>query len=226
MKNIAIDSSSLITISDSCLIRILKHLSDSEGISFIIPQSVYYESVEKPLKIKKFELNAVRIRDAVEEGYLKVAKTTQTVRQKMLELNEIASSLCTAKGKRIKLIDLGEAETLAMMKENNAGLLVIDERTTRMLIEEPENVVHFLERRHKSRVDLDFGALKRFRELFGGIRIVRSVELIALAYETGAFEKELHKSKQSLEAALYSAKFGGCAVSFEEINDFMKKVGS
>ncbi|HZX33812.1 MAG TPA: hypothetical protein VFF09_00365 [archaeon] len=226
MKNIAIDSSSLITISDSCLIRILKHLSDSEGISFIIPQSVYYESVEKPLKIKKFELNAVRIRDAVEDGYLKVAKTTQTVRQKMLELNEIASSLCTAKGKRIKLIDLGEAETLAMMKENNAGLLVIDERTTRMLIEEPENVVHFLERRHKSRVDLDFGALKRFRELFGGIRIVRSVELIALAYETGAFEKELHKSKQSLEAALYSAKFGGCAVSFEEINDFMKKVGS
>lgn len=221
---VVLDSSSLITFSDNCLIKILKHLSEKEGIEFIIPQSVYIESVETPLKIKRFELNAIRIRDAVEEGFIKVVKTSQNTSALLARMERITHDLCSCQGKPIRLVHAGEAETLALIREINAGILAIDERTTRMLIEEPQNIMRFLEKRHQCKVVVDAKALEEFRGEFGGIRIVRSVELVALAYADGAFQMEIHGSKQALEAALYAAKFAGCAVSFNEIEAYVKRV--
>jgi len=224
MTQIVVDSSSLITISGNCFINLLKHLTEQEKISFLMPESVYYESVQKPVKIKRFELNAIRIRDCVEEGYLKLIKTTPSIKRTMEELSTVSANIYNVKGKNFRLIDLGEAETLALMKEINSELLLIDERTTRMLIEEPQNVLEFLQRRHRCNVEFDHESIQKFSDLFGKIKIIRSVELIALSYENGCFAKEMHKTKQALEAALYAAKFAGCAVSFEEIKGFLKNV--
>jgi len=224
MTEIVVDSSSIITLSNSCLIRIMKHLTDSKNINFIIPESVYLESVKNPVKIKKYELNAVRVRDAVEEGYLKVRKTTPGVRKSMAEMDKIATDFCKSKGRPIKLIDLGEAEALALLKETGSKTMMIDERTTRMLIENPENITRFLERKHHTQINLNQNAVRKLREFVGEINFIRSVELIAFAYETGDFAKELHSSKQALEAALYGAKFSGCAVSFDEIKNYLRQV--
>lgn len=224
MKKIVVDSSSLITMSDSCIIKMMQYLSEIENIRFVIPESVYYESVERPLQIKRFELNAIRIRTAVQSGYMEIAKTTPAVKKSMQELNTVTANIMSADGKKIHLINLGEAETLALMKEIDSRILLIDERTTRMLIEEPENVMAFLERKHKSKITLDKGEMSKFRKLFDEIHVIRSVELIALAYEDGAFEKEIIKTKQSLEAALFAAKYGGCAVSAKEIKSFLQGV--
>src|SRR3989338_2977355 len=92
-NKIVVDSSSLITIYDSCIMKIVKNVSEREKISFIIPESVYVESVENPLHIKKYELNAIRIRDAVDEGYLKVAKSTQATREWMERLGKISATI-------------------------------------------------------------------------------------------------------------------------------------
>jgi len=219
---VVVDSSSLITLSGSCLIRILKHISKSRGITFIIPESVYNESVKRPLKIMHYELNAIRIRDAVEEGYLQVARTTPGIKKSMEEFSRVSAQLCTTRGRKITLINEGEAETLALLKELDSSVLMIDERTTRMLIEEPENVVSFLEYRNKCRVKLNKANLETFRKFLSKIKVIRSVEAIALAYEDGSFANELHKSKQALEAALFAAKFGGCAVNISEIRDFLR----
>jgi len=222
--NIVVDSSSLITLSSSCLIKTLKNLSESKGLVFTIPESVYYESVKRPMNVKRFELNAVRIRDAVDEGYLKVQKATPNMREKIIKLSKITENLCFSEGKQIRLIDLGEAEALALLKETESRALMIDERTTRMLIEEPQNIRDFLEKRHRKKITLNQQALTEFREYTKGIRVMRSVELIALAYDNDGFKGELRRSKQALEAALYSAKFAGCAVSFEEIKEYLKNV--
>jgi len=224
MTQIVVDSSSLITLSGNCFIKLLKHLTEQEKISFLMPESVYYESVQKPIKIKRFELNAVRIRDIVEEGYLKLIRTTPNIKKTMEELSTVSANIYNVKGKNFRLIDLGEAETLALMKEINSELLLIDERTTRMLIEEPQNVLEFLQRRHRCNVEFDNDSIQKFSNLFGKIKIIRSTELIALSYENGCFAKEMHRTKQALEAALYAAKFAGCAVSFEEIKSFLKNV--
>ncbi|MEM4257285.1 MAG: hypothetical protein QXD98_02915 [Candidatus Diapherotrites archaeon] len=220
-KVIVVDSSSIITISDNCLIKIIKHLSEMNGITFVIPESVYEESVIHPLSIKQYEFNAIRIKDAVEEGYLKIIKTSQNVKNMMEIINDVSYGICYANGKPIRLIQRGETEALALAKDLKAKILLVDERTTRMLIEDPYSMRTFLENRHKKKITIQTETAKKFMNMFNDINIVRSVELIALAYETGAFEKEVHKSKQSLEASLWAAKFSGCAVSEEEIYEYL-----
>ena len=211
-------------MSDSCFIALFKHLKEREKVSFIIPESVYYESVERPLKIKRFELNAVRIKNAVENGFLEIAKTTPEIKNMMNELSTITADLCRADGKKITLINKGEAETLALMKEINSKILLIDERTTRMIIEEPQNLMSFLQHRHKCKITINNGRMDEFKSFFTNINVIRSVELIALAYDDGAFEMQMKKSKQALEAALFAAKYAGCAVSAKEIKDYLQGI--
>src|SRR3989344_88064 len=220
-KKFVLDSSTIITISDNCLIRVMKNLAQKENISFIIPQSVYTESVETPIRIRKYELNAIRIRDAVDEGYIRVQKSTPQLRARLERLQSLADNLCTFNGERMRLLQLGEMETLALMREINADALGIDERTTRMLIEEPRNLLGFLRKRHEGKILLNDSALSEFAREYGNIKIVRSAELIALAYEDGSFGQELHTSKQALEAALFAAKYGGGAGSADGIKKNM-----
>ncbi|HLC93043.1 MAG TPA: hypothetical protein VJH23_05035 [archaeon] len=223
-KKIVLDSSTLITISDNCMMKVMKALSERENISFIIPESVYAESVQTPMKIRRFGLNAIRIRDAVEEGYVKIAKATPQTRQRLERLEQISQNLCTFNGEKMILLHLGEMETLALHREIGADALAIDERTTRMLIEEPEGLLSFLRKRHHGKIIMNTAQLGEFRREYGGIKIIRSTELISLAYSDGSFAEEIHATKQALEAALFAAKFGGCAVSFEEIKSYMGKI--
>ncbi|HLC79755.1 MAG TPA: hypothetical protein VJG83_05035 [archaeon] len=222
-KKFILDSSSIITISDNCFIKVLKHLAQKENITFIIPESVYKESVLTPLNIKRFELSAIRIQDAVTDGYIQVAKTTESVKGKMQRIEAITDRLCSFEGSPLRVVHRGETETLALLKELGAQMLVIDERTTRMLIEEPSNIIRFLQKKYPG-INVNKQAINEFRNEYGDIKVCRSVELIALAHENGTLEREIHKSNRSLEACLYAAKFAGCAVSFDEISKYMKRV--
>ncbi|MBT4596898.1 MAG: hypothetical protein HOC95_02870, partial [Candidatus Diapherotrites archaeon] len=61
-----------------------------------------------------------------------------------------------------------------------------------------------------------------FRKMFSNLKIFRSVDIIALAFEQDLFNGELDKGQLELEAALYATKFAGCAVSEKEIQDYLK----
>lgn len=222
-SKIVVDSSSLITISDSCIMKIVKNVAEREKISFIIPESVYVESVENPLHIKKYELNAIRIRDAVDEGYLKVAKSTPATREWMERLGKISASIANPNGTQLRLLQWGEAETLGLLKQLDSKILMIDERTTRLLIENPAALAGILCRRHNRKVTISGEQVRWFSQNFSEVNVIRSVELIALAYEDGAMDSELHTSKQALQAALYAAKYSGCAVSEDEIEQYLRR---
>ena len=119
------------------------------------------------------------------------------------------------------LIQDGEAETLALMKQLNARMLVIDERNTRMLVEDIKGLQTYLESKI-GRIIPDEKKIRQLQDLLAGIKICRSTELIALAFEQGFLDEELEKSRESLEAALYAVKFSGCAVSDREIQEFLR----
>ena len=223
-RTIVVDSSSIITISDNCMIKVVRNLAQISGIKFVLPESVYEESVVRPLSIKRYELNAVRIKDAVQDGYISVVRTTQSVARAMDEIGEASDRICTAGGKALKLIQRGETEALALANELGVKTVLVDERTTRMLVEEPQNMHGVLERRHERKIVINPDAAHRFMGMFENFKIVRSVELIALAYESGAFGEELHKSREALEASLWAAKYAGCAVSEDEIRKYMATV--
>ncbi len=216
---VVFDASTLISISQTCLINILGSLQRKMDAEFIIPKSVYYEAVERPIFIKRFELNAVRIKKAISDGAFKIV----SVEDKKLfdEIAEIANNCFFVKDKPIKLLQRGEIEALAIIKEVGAEAIAIDERTTRMLIENPRPLQKVLQSRKRIKIRLDKRNVDLLGVMFNGLSIVRSVELVALANEYGLLQEELPPGPQSLEAALFAAKYSGCAVSSREISIFL-----
>ncbi len=220
LDKIVFDTSSLISVSQTCLINILGGLKEKLGVEFIIPQAVFYEAVQRPISIKRFELNAVRLKKAIDSGWFKVQQVKDGGLFREIEL---ASNNCFFIRERpVRLLQKGEIEALALVKELQARALAVDERTTRMILENPADLEAIMEKRKKAEIRLDKANVEKIQGMFKGLSIVRSVELIALASELGLLEKELPKGKQSLEAALFAAKYSGCAVSAKEIKLFLR----
>ncbi|MFA4907514.1 MAG: hypothetical protein WC602_04545, partial [archaeon] len=79
----------------------------------------------------------------------------------------------------------------------------------------------YLEYKYEEKISIDQKQLNYLTSAFGGTRIFRSTEFIALAHELNLFGPDLGNEKRDLEAALYALKFKGCAVSENEISDFV-----
>ncbi len=220
MNDLVFDSSSVISVAGSCLMKVLGLLSEQAKGEFIISRSVFNESVNRPMNIRRFELNALRIKKAVEAGWLKVEERDNETGKNTDKVMGLANGLFSFHGKPFHLIHLGEAETLALSLRHENSTVVVDERTTRMLLEDPAGLKANIERNHNVRLRVDGGILKKIQEMFPETRIVRSSELMILAFEKRLFREELPPGKESLKAALYSLKYAGCAISFNEIKDF------
>lgn len=221
MNSIVLDSSSIISISEKCFIKSFAGLSRKAEL--VIPKKVEFESIIKPIGIKEFELNALRIKMALKEQWLKSIQLTPEFLRLAVKIKDTANNCFLVDQKPFVLIQDGEAETLALMKQINASILVIDERNTRMLIEDINGLKVYLE--HKiGKITVNEKSALELRQLISGIKVCRSVELIAFAFEQGFLDEELEKSKESLEAALYAVKFSGCAVSEQEIQEYLRSV--
>ncbi|MBI4044237.1 MAG: hypothetical protein HY392_00845 [Candidatus Diapherotrites archaeon] len=224
MKKLVFDASSIISLSEKCFINIIGKLAEEKKAGFFMPESVFFETVTHPMKIRRFELNAFRIQSAINNNWFTAVKPGTETARTLQATMKIAQNLCYADGQPIQIMHRGELEALALLKEMNADALVIDERTTRMLLEEPQNLRSLLEFRHRKKIRFDEKKLLEFRRLFGGTRIFRSSEMLALAYEQNCFGKELEHSRASLKAALFSVKYAGCAITHSEINEYLKGV--
>ncbi len=220
MNDLVFDSSSIISISQNCLMNIIEKLSNKTKSRFLITKAVEFESILRPLKINRFELNALRIRRAINLGWIQIEKE----KTDSTEIENLANNIFFSEKKPVKIIHAGEAETLALYKKNNASVMVIDERTTRMLIEEPMNLKKKLKFNYRKKIEVNQTNLKEFSSKIGKVNIVRSTELIAKAFDLNCFEGELENSTKALEAALYGLKFNGCAISLEEIDEYLSVV--
>ena len=123
----------------------------------------------------------------------------------------------------VTLLQRGEAEALALAKIYEAKALFIDERTTRSLIENPLRLKKVLEKRQAQEIRMNERNLAAFRDMFPDLKMFRSADVIALAFEQGLFNHELSPTIVELEAALWATKFSGCAVSEVEINEYVQK---
>jgi predicted nucleic acid-binding protein len=219
---IVFDASSLISISQTCLAKCLANLGEKINAEFIASPAVYREIVSTPLGIKRFELNAVRLKMLVEKKHIQVIELDSKAKEFLAKISFLANNSFFVRGKPVKIMHSGELEALALMKQLEAETLAIDERTTRMLIENPSALHASMEARQQANAEENKENISEFQKLFAECNILRSSELVALAFETNAIEGELEKNKQALEAALYAVKFSGCSVSIEEIQDYLK----
>lgn len=224
-QNILIfDSSSLISITMNGLLNEFRELKKVFPGKFIIPQEVKTEIINKPLQIKRFELEAIKLNELLKENVLELPESiginSSEISNETKKLLEIANNtFFENKEKEIHLIDSGETACLVLSKiltkKGTKNLIVIDERTTRLLSEKPENLKKLLIKKIHTGINIKKENLKNF----SGIKMVRSAELMFIAYKKGLMKL---KDKNTLDAVLYALKFKGCGISGKEIESLKR----
>lgn len=226
MKKILIfDASTLISFSMNGLYEELRKLKQSFNGYFIIPQEVKEEVIDKPIQRKRFELEALKIKQLLDEGILEFP---EHIGENQQEISELTQELLTKanemfvdskRNKPIKLIDAGETACLALSKilskKGFKNVIAVDERTTRMLVEKPQNLKQLLERKLHTRVKLN---KQNFQE-FKGIKIIRSAELVYILNKKGLVNL---RDLRALDALLYAVKFKGCSITDDEIKEIKR----
>lgn len=225
-KILIFDASSLISFAMNGLLPELRELKKIFPGKFIIPKEVKGEIIDRPINIKRFELEALKLNELVDEGVLELPSSIgldeDFITAETNRILDIANNSFLEKGsKPVHLIDLGETACLVLSKILNEkeipNLLAVDERTTRMLSEKPENLKKLLQKKLHTRIDIKKDKLKYFR----GFKFIRSAELIYIAYKKGLVKI---KNKKILDALLYALKFKGCAISRDEIEKIKKLI--
>lgn len=219
-----IDTGTMITLSSTCLMNVFREFVKYNKLELLVSTKVSEESVWKPIGNKRFALNAARIKFAFSEKIVNVVPSSnQVISIQQTVLNLSNRCFFTASGP-VTLLQAGEAEALALAKVYGAKALFIDERTTRALIENPSRLKAILEKRQNQAIKVNYNNLNTLRDMFSDLKMFRSVDLIALAYQQNLFDHELDHTKLELQAALYAAKFSGCAVSEQEIETYLSSV--
>lgn len=204
----------------NCLLDIVRELKKGFDGKFLITKDVKYEIVDRPLNIKKYKLGALRLKSLIDDKTLEFPDSLDIKDGDISRLtNEIlksSNSTFYTEKRPIHIIDQGEASILALnflLKKKGIDVLIaMDERTTRMLSEKPENLKNLLE--HKLHTKLKQN--KSSEEFFKSLNFVRSTELIYVAFKKGIIKNQ---SKEMLDAMLYGAKFKGASISGDEIKE-------
>jgi len=219
-KYLIFDSGPLINFAMNGLLPVLEKLKKDFDGDFLITKEVKSEIIDYPSTIKKYELESLQLENLLKKEIIKLGDLTEKqineLRIKRENLMNIANNTFFSNNKSIHLLDKGECAALALYQIlEGEKLLVIDERTTRMLCENPENLKKLLEKKLHSKIS----ANKKNYNFFKDFKIIRSTELAFIANKKGFIEIE---DSRILDALLYALKIRGCSISEEEIEEIKK----
>ncbi len=224
MKVIVFDTGPIISLTTNNLLGLLKNLKEKYRGSFYITNSIRKELIERPLKTKKFKFEALQVLRGIRTGVLEIYSSDE-LRKKTFHLLDLANRCFMVKGEYVRIVHFAEISGIAATLLNDAEAFVVDERNTRLLIEDPKKLQEILGRRLHTKVDVDKGSLNEFSKLVKGVKLIRSVELVTIAYEKGLLDKYIvdvpSPRKTLLEAVLWGVKLNGCSVSEREIRDIV-----
>ncbi|MFT4303112.1 MAG: hypothetical protein ACMXYG_00985 [Candidatus Woesearchaeota archaeon] len=223
MKAIVFDSGPLITLALNSLLDIIPFLRKKYDGLFYICNAVHIEIIETPSKSKKFAFESMMIKKLIGDNYLENFDTK--IYQTEVELiTSLTNSIYSIKGRNLTILNAGEIDALVLAKNINADALVVDERTTRLLLENPLRLHKILEKRFNSKVQIHKENLKEFHRHFSTLKIIRSVELALVGLEHGYFDDYLKYDNVSdlLKPLLWALKLNGCAISEREIVSLLK----
>ena len=149
-RDILCDSGVLISLTAGCLDRMLGFFAENHDVRFIIPPSVEFETVTKPMQanLRKHLFSAIRIKQAIEDGIVVVVDAK--LERETNRIMNSANNLFFIKGSPLRLIQYGESEMLALGGELGIDYILIDERTARLLIEAPFKLKAHLETEFKT----------------------------------------------------------------------------
>lgn len=224
MKFLIFDAGPIISLTMNGMLAVLENLKKNFDGEFIITPMVKNEVIDRPMKIPKYKLEAIQVKNFLDRGIFKLS--TEFVSNEKLNVETsrilgVANSVIrsTAHNEKVTLIHTGEASCLAFSNLCKCeNLIAIDERTTRILSESPKNLELLMERKLHSPIKMNESLIKEFKNF----RFIRSSELLFVAYKKDLIP--LKKDRNLLDAVLYASKFKGTAISSAEIEEMKKMV--
>lgn len=226
MPVIVVDSSTIISCSSNCIMWVFDELK-KKGFEFVVPKGVEQEVIYSGLNSLKYKFESIRVmRHFITKSFVVDNKNISNLTSKLLSY---ANTSFRVKNKNLKILQNADAQVAALAKEIGADAILTDERTLRLLIESPDSLKGLMQHRLHTKVQTNKGSVHEFKKNVGDIPVFRSVDLVALAIDLGIFDgiidttKVYNKNslKDTIEGVLYSLRFAGCGVSFEEINEYV-----
>jgi hypothetical protein len=214
-KALIFDSSAIITLALNDLLYILEPLKKKFGGEFYITDDVKREVIDKPFRERRFMLESLFIKKLLDKGVLTLFSNLSLSKEKD-NIMMIANHTFRAGSEDIRILHDGESSCLALynLLDIDKKAIIVDERTTRILCEAPENLRRILESKLHTKIDANQKNYPVFKEF----KILRSSELGFMAYELGIIDLPAKKA-EAMEALLYALKFKGCTISMNEIDE-------
>ncbi|MBI2112364.1 hypothetical protein HYT52_02405 [Candidatus Woesearchaeota archaeon] len=220
-KSIFFDTGPLISLTMSRLLWILPVLKEEFGGKFYITPAVKRELVERPLSIKRFSFEALQALKLIRDGVLEVYEDIP--QKKIATLISLANQSFFIDKKSIDVMQEGEMESIASALQQESSAIVTDERTLRLFVENPSEMKSLLERRFRKKIMTKHDNMNQFSRQLQGVQIIRSSELVSVAFKLGLLDDyaPLQKNgrKVLLDAILWTVKYNGCAVTEQEIDE-------
>ena len=224
MKTLVFDTGPIISLTVNNLLWLMQPLRKKFNGRFCIPEAVRTELIDKPFLTKKYKFESLQVEREIENKTLELLQDA-AIQATATKLLQLTNTIFVAKETSIKICQYAELQVLAAALELKADAVVIDERVTRLLVEAPEQLFAFLQKRMHARVTMNTKLLREFQQLCSEIKIVRSVELVTIAYEHGLLDEYIVKlpnvKRALLESVLWGLKVHGTAVSEEEIEEVL-----
>ena len=226
MKSLIFDAGPIISLATNNLLWLLEPLKKDFKGNFYLTDAVKRELVDKPLETKKFKFEAIQIERLIENGILDIVHDNFVAQETPKLLSTANNIFKTDNDYYIKIVHFAEMSVIAAALSLNANVIVIDEKITRLLIENPRMIFIILRKTLHTPISINENNLKEFNAAVSKIKTIRSVELVTMGYERGLLDSFItnlsNARKDLLESVLWGLKLNGCAVSKDEIEQIMK----
>lgn len=225
-KTIVFDTGPLISLATNNLLWMLKPLKQAFNGRFCITQGTRYELIDHPLATKRFKFEALQVLELLRNQTLEVIGSS-AIKASTLQILDSANHAYTLQGRGIVIVQYAEMECLAAAVQYGASAVVVDERTTRLLLEAPHLLKSILASKMNVKIELDHEKLAAFKGLLGrDIAVLRSAELVTIAFELGILDRfvaDIPNAKRTLlESVLWGVKLHGCSIANREIEQILK----
>src|SRR3989338_4703606 len=155
MKILIFDAGPIINFSINCMLDVLESLKNNFNGKFIITEAVRREVVDRPINVPRFELGALRVQALINKSILEMSSSldinNEIIKKESQRLMNIANHYIFSRETWVNIMSEGEASCLALSneltKQKIDNIIAIDERTTRILAEKPENLKKLIEDR-------------------------------------------------------------------------------
>jgi predicted nucleic acid-binding protein len=226
MRTIVFDSGPIISLTMNNLLWVLEPLKKISNAKFLITKTVKEELVDKPLnKTKRFMFEALQVLHYIENGTLEVVDS-ETIRKQTLKFLSVANNCFNAFGHNMNIVHEAEMSAIALYLEKGADVFVVDERTARLLVENPKRLYNIIRHTLHTDVKENKGNIREFKKITRDVSIIRSSEIVTIAYEMcllDSYKANIPDTKRTLlESILWGVKLNGCAVSKREIEQIIR----